>query len=77
MNDEELWTSQLLPALERHQLGKCIIIPVLATPTNYAGTAFGGYMPLPRNKKFISEHPSKDTALYEIVEEIKKIIEPK
>ena len=74
MNSDFIYGTPLETALNRHQNGKCLLIPELAIPIDYESTPFGGLQVLPRTKKPMGK-PDNYDALFQIQTELKRLIE--
>lgn len=61
-------------AMEKRKTGT-IVIPVLLRPADYRGTPFEGITPLPINRKPVTEWSNADSALLEVVQGIRKVVE--
>jgi hypothetical protein len=62
-------------AMERHQRGEAIVIPVILRPTLWQGAPFGKLQVLPEDGKPLSSWPDRDTAFYAIATGILHTIE--
>lgn len=62
-------------ALERHQAGKAVVIPIVLRPTDWKGTPFGQLQALPTGAKAITEWDNLDDAFVDVVAGIRKAVE--
>lgn len=67
---------ELKRALERHDAGTARVIPIILRHTEgWKQTDFGKLQALPRNDKPIASWKSRDEAFYEVVKDIRKVVE--
>src|SRR5581483_306885 len=62
-------------ALERHQAGKAVVIPIVLRPTDWKGTPFGQIQALPTGARAITEWDNPDDAFVDVVTGIRKVVE--
>jgi hypothetical protein len=67
---EHTWENELQAALERHQKGEAIVIPIIVRDCLWRNTILGTLSPLPKDGTPLASHPNKDEALREIAEGI-------
>lgn len=74
---EYCYGKEVIKAIERHDQGEAIVIPVILRPSSWENTLFGKLQPLPRNRKPIND-PSwktRDKAYVEVAEGIRDAIQ--
>lgn len=62
-------------ALELHQAGKAIVIPIVMRPTDWKGTPFGQLQALPTGVRAITEWSNQDDAFVDVVAGIRRVVE--
>jgi hypothetical protein len=65
---------EMTKALERHQLAKARVIPVILRPCQWRRTPLGNLQAVPKDGKPVSEWPNHDTAFNEIATTIERTI---
>lgn len=76
MADDYLWNVELASAMERHNKGEVILIPVILRPCDWLSTPFAKLNALPSKGKPVSAYEDRDVAWLEVVAAIRKIVEP-
>jgi hypothetical protein len=68
---------EVAKAMDRHNRGETVVIPVILRHTYWQGTLFGDLQALPEDAKPIlgSDYPYRDKAFLEVIEGIRAIIE--
>lgn len=62
-------------ALERHQSGEAIVIPIVVRPTDWGKTPFAHLQALPTGSKAITDWSNQDQAFVDVVLGIRKVVE--
>lgn len=62
-------------AMERHEAGEAVVIPVILRPCDWQDAPFSKLLCAPTNGKPVSKYPDLDEAFLEITTEIKKAIQ--
>lgn len=62
-------------ALERHQRGEALVIPVILRPALWERAPFGHLQALPRNGQAVSTWPDPDSAFFDVASGIQQTIE--
>src|SRR5579864_2342388 len=75
MASEHCYCMEMMRALERHNAGDARVIPILLRPVDWQNTPFGKLQALPLNGRPIAACRDKDTALFDVVQSIRKAIE--
>jgi hypothetical protein len=60
-------------AIERHDAGEAVVIPVILRPTDWAGAPFGKLQALPKNAKPVTQWKNEDEALLDIAQGVRKV----
>jgi hypothetical protein len=68
------WDIEMRRALERHEAGDAVVIPILLRPCPWEDSPFGSLAALPREGRPINTFDDPDEAYLEIVTEIKRAI---
>ncbi|MBK8472914.1 MAG: hypothetical protein IPL33_12550 [Sphingobacteriales bacterium] len=55
-----IWDIELKRAVQRHENGEAVVIPIFCKPCDYEGTSFEKLAGLPRNGTFISTATNRD-----------------
>ena len=66
---------ELKRAMERHEAGEAIVIPVILRPVDWSGAPFSKLQALPTDAKPVTSWPNRDEAYLSIAKGIKKAIE--
>jgi hypothetical protein len=77
INTDFCYEVELSLALQEHQRGKALVIPIFLRPCSWQDTPIAQLQGLPRNNQSITSHPywsDQDEAFYEIVQELKLLI---
>ncbi|WP_071527226.1 toll/interleukin-1 receptor domain-containing protein [Nodosilinea nodulosa] len=62
-------------AMQRHQSGDARVVPIILTPTDWAGAPFDKLQVLPKHGKPVVEWSSHDAAFLDVVRGIRRVIE--
>ncbi len=65
---------ELRKAIDRHNSGDSVVVPILLRPCDWHGKPFSKFQILPRNAKPISTFENKDLAYTEISENLERIL---
>lgn len=57
-------------ALERHEAGEAVVIPVILRPCHWHGAPFGKLQAVPKDGKPVTQMPDTDAALLEVAEAV-------
>jgi internalin A len=68
------WDKEMARALERHNAGDGVVIPILVRPVDYAGAPFAQLQMLPSNGRPVSLWGSRDAAWADAVKGIKQVV---
>jgi hypothetical protein len=61
-------------ALERHDGGEALVIPIIVRPVNWTGAPFGRLQALPKNGKPVTVWDNRDSAWVNVAEGISKMV---
>jgi len=61
-------------ALERHDEGEALVIPIIVRPVNWSGAPFGRLQALPKNGKPVTVWDNRDLAWVDVAEGISKMV---
>lgn len=62
-------------ALERHETGEAVVIPIILKPCDWQGAPFGKLQGLPRDMKPVTKWADRDEALTNIAQGIRRVVE--
>jgi hypothetical protein len=68
------YEEEMLRAIERHNAGKCTVVPVILRPCDWHDTPFGGLLAVPKDGKPITQWPDIDAAFLDVTTAIKRIV---
>ena len=68
------WETEVKRAMEKHESGKAIVIPIILRSCIWISAPFGKLKPLPRDAKPINSFEDLDSILTKIAEEIRRIV---
>lgn len=71
---EYCYTREMAWALERHEKGDAIVIPVILRPCDWHDTPFGKLLAAPRDGLAVTKWPDMDDAFLDVVTAIKKVL---
>jgi hypothetical protein len=69
------WDKEMGRALERHDAGEALVVPIIVRPVNWGGARFGLLQALPKNGKAVTLWSNRDQAWVNVAEGISKKIE--
>lgn len=75
MASQYCYSIEMKRAIQRHESGKAIVIPILIRPVDWKNAPFGKLQCLPSNAKAMSKWNDKDEGFHEISLGIRKTIE--
>jgi hypothetical protein len=74
LNSNYIWRTELQTAMQRHELGDAVVIPIIARSADWSDMPFRKLQGLPRNGQTIEESTFKDRTYTEISKEIKSVV---
>lgn len=77
LNSEYCYNKEFQEALKLYQKGKIVIIPIIAEPCDWKTSPLGKIKAIPKDGKPISEWTNKETALLNVIDEIRRLVETK
>jgi hypothetical protein len=75
IDSDFLYDKEMRRAIERYENGEVKLIPVLLEPCDWQYTSLGKLQVLPKNRKPISEWKDRNTALKDVVDNIRMLVE--
>src|SRR5437667_5940804 len=75
MASESCWNKEVPVALERHKAGMALVIPVLLKPVDWKDSPLGQLQVFPTGAKPITQWNDQDTALEDVVQGIRRVVE--
>jgi hypothetical protein len=74
-DSEFCYSIEMSRAMERHELGEAVVVPILLHPCDWNNTPFAELQALPGGDKAISEWQNIEKALYEVAKGVRKVVE--
>src|SRR5262249_22965069 len=62
-------------AMEHHEAGKAVVIPIILRPVDWSDAPFGKLQALPKNAKPVTSWRPRDDAFVNIVQAIRRVVE--
>lgn len=72
MSDDTCYDIEIRRAMERHQAGEALVIPILLRPVDWTGALFSQLTVLPKNQKPVTKWDNRDEAFQAIAEGIRE-----
>lgn len=69
------WDIEVKRAMERHEAGEAIVIPVILRPVDWKGTPFSKLQALPKNAKPVTTWTNQDEAFLDAAKGIRQAVE--
>ena len=66
---------ELNRAIERHEAGEAVVMPVMLRSVDWQGARFGRLQALPKNAKPVTTWPNQDEAFTDIAKGIRRVVE--
>jgi tetratricopeptide (TPR) repeat protein len=74
-DSEFCYSVEMKRAMERHEDGEAVIVPILLHPCDWTNSPFAPLQALPRGDGAISEWQSTEKALYEVTRGVREVVE--
>ena len=74
LNSKYCIEREMARALEMHAEGEIIVVPIIAEPCDWQNSPLGALKAVPQDGKPISEFQNPNTAFFDIVQELRKLI---
>ncbi len=68
------WAVELIRAIERHDNGEAVVIPIILREVDWAGAPFGKLQALPNNAQSVMTWPTTDAAFKDVAVGIRKAV---
>jgi hypothetical protein len=68
------WDVEMKLAMERHERGEAVVIPILLKPVEWEDAPFGKLQACPTNARPITEWSNRDKAFVDVVQAIRKAV---
>lgn len=75
LNSDYCYTKEMTRALERHEAGEAVVIPVILRASDWIPTPFGKIQATPPDGKPITQWPDRDEAFMHVVQAVRKAAE--
>lgn len=69
------YDKEMIRAMERHEAGEAIVIPVILRPCDWHGAPFGKLNASPPSGKPVTQYPDRDEALLEVAKAVRSAAE--
>ncbi|MBX3517233.1 MAG: SUMF1/EgtB/PvdO family nonheme iron enzyme [Rhodospirillales bacterium] len=71
---EYCWSVEVTKALERHERGEAVVVPVMLRPCRLSITPFAKLQAVPKDAKPVTEWPNQDTAFDDIAAKVETLV---
>ncbi|MEP7342192.1 MAG: TIR domain-containing protein [Acidobacteriota bacterium] len=75
MASDYCYAKEMVRAIERHDAGEAVVIPILLSACDWQNAPFSKLQGLPKNVKPINKWPDRDEAWLDVVRGLRKVIE--
>lgn len=72
---EYCYDREMAAAMERHDKGEAVVIPVILRPCDWHPTPFGKLRATPNDAKPVTQWPDRDVAMLDVVKDIRRAAE--
>ncbi len=69
------WSVEVKKALERHDRGEAVVIPVILRPCRWSRTGFARLQAVPKDARAVTEWPNEDAAFDDVAARIEALVE--
>lgn len=69
------WDKELKRALERHDKGEAVVVPIIVRPVDFAGAPFASLQALPKDARPVTRWTDPEDAWVDVSQRLRKIIE--
>ena len=69
------WDKEMERAMERHDAGEAVVIPIILRSCDWKGAPFGKLQGLPKDMKPVKDWPDRDQAFTNVAQGIRKVAE--
>ncbi|RQT01724.1 toll/interleukin-1 receptor domain-containing protein [Burkholderia contaminans] len=77
MNSDYCYGIEMQRALERHQEGSAVVVPIIVRPCDWTSSPLGRLKALPKDARPITKWPTLDDAFVDIVQSLRKLLTAK
>lgn len=74
MNSDYCYGIEMQRAMERHQAGSAIVVPIIVRPCDWTSSSLGTLKALPKDGKPLVKWPTLDDAFLDVVQSLRKLI---
>jgi hypothetical protein len=75
LDSDYCYEKEMTRAMERHEAGEAIVIPVILRACDWHGAPFGKLNASPPNGRPVTQHPDRDQALLEVAKAVRAAVE--
>jgi hypothetical protein len=75
MASDYCWDVEMTRAMERHEAGEAVVIPIIVRAVDWHSAPFGKLQALPKNAKPVTSWPNRDEAFADIAKGIRGAVE--
>jgi hypothetical protein len=74
MNSDYCYSIEMQRAMERHQAGSAIVVPIIARPCDWTSSPLAVLKAIPKDGKPLVKWPTLDDAFLDVVQSLRKLI---
>lgn len=74
INSNYCYETEMLRAVEKHEQGEAIVVPVIIRPADWQQTPFSGIQAIPKDGKPVTLWPNQDEAWLDVVRGIRRVL---
>lgn len=74
LSTDYIWDVEITAAMERHEKGTAVVIPVAVRPCDWSGLPFSKLNALPSKAKPVTSYTNRDEAWLEVVQGVKRVV---
>jgi len=77
MNSDYCYGIEMQRAMERHQEGSAVVVPIIVRPCDWTSSPLGRLKALPKDARPLTKWPTLDDAFLDIVQSLRKLLTAK
>ncbi len=75
MDSDYCYSIEMKKAVERHERGEAVVVPIILRPVDWRGAPFGKLQALPKDAKPITDWVTQDSGFHNATQGIRKVVE--